>query len=182
MTREIRRADCHSPAWQIWAGESDTWLGWGTSRFMAEAPVAAATPPPGPHFLESEWVIWEHRAPDKTCKVWEENMERVCELATVEDFWSAWNAIPKPSQIFYDGRTKKKFKDRTIESFSLFKKNIKPEWEDPLNRTGAEWFCRKQARLCACALPALPRCHPVSTAVPSVRSSRCSSSMSSGST
>jgi len=31
-----------------------------------------------------------------------------------------------------------------VESFSLFKKNIKPEWEDQHNRTGAEWFCRKQ--------------------------------------
>ena len=141
---------------------------------MAEAPVAAATPPPGPHFLESEWVIWEHRAPDKTCKVWEDNMEKVCELATVEDFWSAWNAIPKPSQIFYDGRTKKKFKDRTIESFSMFKKNIKPEWEDPLNRTGAEWFCRKQASVRSPQSPAATRIHrcPRRRAVPDAAARR----------
>lgn len=100
-------------------------------------------PPGGPHFLESEWVIWEHRSPDKNSKSYEDNMEKLCEVATVEDFWRAWNNIPKPSAIFYDGRNRKKFKDRTVESFSLFKKNIKPEWEDPMNRTGAEWFCRK---------------------------------------
>ena len=34
--------------------------------------------PAGPHFLESEWVIWEHRAPDKN-KSYEDNMAKLCE-------------------------------------------------------------------------------------------------------
>ena len=100
-------------------------------------------PPGGPHFLESEWVMWEHRAPDKTSKSYEDNMAKLCEVATVEDFWRAFNNIPKPSQIFFDGRTRKRFANRSVESFSLFKKNIKPEWEDAANRSGAEWFCRR---------------------------------------
>ena len=104
---------------------------------------SSGMPAGGPHFLESEWVIWEHRSPDKNSKSYEDNMEKLCEVATVEDFWRAYNNIPKPSMIFFDGRTRKRFKDRSVESFSLFKKNIKPEWEDPMNRTGAEWFCRK---------------------------------------
>ena len=61
----------------------------------------------------------------------------------MEDFWRAWNNIPKPSEIFYDGRTRKKFASHTVEAFSVFKKNIKPEWEDPANRSGAEWYCRR---------------------------------------
>lgn len=32
---------------------------------------------------------------------------------------------------------------RTIDAFSVFKKNIRPEWEDPENRDGAELTCRK---------------------------------------
>ena len=108
-----------------------------------ESSAAPASVPAGPHFLESEWVMWEHRAPDKNSKSYEDNMAKLCEFATIEDFWRLWNNIPKPSAIFYDGRTKKKFKDRTVESFSLFKKGVKPEWEDAANRTGAEWFCRK---------------------------------------
>ena len=104
---------------------------------------ASGMPPGGPHFLESEWVIWEHRSPDKNSKSYEDNMEKLCEVATIEDFWCAFNNIPKPSAIFYDGRSRKKFASRSVESFSLFKKNIKPEWEDPQNRSGAEWFCRK---------------------------------------
>jgi len=39
-------------------------------------------------------------------------MEKLCEMATVEDFWCAWNNIPKPSQIFFDGKTKKRFANR----------------------------------------------------------------------
>ena len=108
------------------------------------APATTATlPPGGPHFLESEWVIWEHRSPDKNSKSYEDNMEKLCDISTVEDFWRAWNNIPKPSAVFFDGRTRKRFANRQVESFSLFKKNIKPEWEDPQNRSGAEWFCRK---------------------------------------
>jgi hypothetical protein len=108
-----------------------------------EASASGAPPTGGPHFLESEWVIWEHRSPDKNSKSYEDNMVKLLEVATIEDFWRAYNNIPKPSAIFFDGRTRKKFKDRSVESFSLFKKNIKPEWEDPMNRSGAEWFCRK---------------------------------------
>merc|ERR1712113_138786 len=88
--------------------------------------------------------MWEHRAMEKSSKSYEDNMEKLCEMATIEDFWRAWNNIPKPSQIFFDGRTKKRFANRAIESFSFFKKNIMPKWEDTMNSGGAEWFCRKQ--------------------------------------
>ena len=94
------------------------------------------------HFLEHEWVLWEHRAPASSKEKYEDNMAKLCEFATVEDYWRLFNNA-EPSEIFYDGKTKKKFKDRTVESFSLFKKGIKPEWEDKMNRDGAEWFCRK---------------------------------------
>lgn len=108
-----------------------------------ETPETGAPPAGGPHFLETEWVLWEHRSPDKSSKSYEDNMEKLVEFATVEDFWNAWNHIPKPSAIFFDGKSKKRFANRSVESFSLFKKGIKPEWEDPANRQGAEWFCRR---------------------------------------
>jgi len=110
---------------------------------MSADPPAPAAASQGAHFLESEWVFWEHRAPDKKQANYEDNMKKIGEFATVEDFWNHFNHIPKPSHFFFDGKTKKKFPDRTVEAFSLFKKSIKPEWEDPANRTGAEWFCRK---------------------------------------
>jgi hypothetical protein len=37
---------------------------------------------------------------------------------------------------------KKEVEGRTIGGFCLFKKGIRPEWEDPANSTGSELFCR----------------------------------------
>ena len=46
---------------------------------MAEAAAdAAADVASDKHFLESEWVLWEHRAPDKN-KSYEDNMAKLCE-------------------------------------------------------------------------------------------------------
>lgn len=47
------------------------------------------------------------------------------------------------SQVLFDGFTKKKFADRTVESFAVFKDGITPEWEDPENKHGGEWSIRK---------------------------------------
>jgi len=141
----------------------------------SEAESTGSAPPAGgPHFLETEWVLWEHRAPDKSSKSYEDNMEKLVEFATVEDFWNAWNHIPPPSGIFYDGKTKKRFSNRIVESFSLFKKGIKPEWEDPANRAGAEWFCRRpftpaqlvrHATLRAATLPSSSSSPPLCTSL-----------------
>ena len=38
-----------------------------------------------PHWLEKEWVFWEHRLPDKNSKSYEENMTKLCEVATIEE-------------------------------------------------------------------------------------------------
>lgn len=46
------------------------------------------------------------------------------------------------SEVFYDGHTKKEVDGRTIGGFCLFKKGIKPEWEDPCNTQGSELTCR----------------------------------------
>lgn len=32
---------------------------------------------------------------------------------------------------------------RTVEAFSIFKRGIRPEWEDPANRDGSELACRR---------------------------------------
>ncbi|RLN27048.1 hypothetical protein BBJ28_00008211 [Nothophytophthora sp. Chile5] len=47
------------------------------------------------------------------------------------------------SQVLFDGFTRKKFADRTVGSFAVFKDGIVPEWEDPENKKGGEWSVRK---------------------------------------
>mmetsp|Transcript_9263 Transcript_9263/g.10569 ORF Transcript_9263/g.10569 Transcript_9263/m.10569 type:complete len:141 (+) Transcript_9263:516-938(+) len=40
-------------------------------------------------------------------------------------------------------RAKKRFADREVEGFGLFKTGIRPEWEDKANMHGGEFFCRR---------------------------------------
>ena len=51
------------------------------------------------------------------------------------------------SEVFNDGHTKKEVNGRTIGGFCLFKKGIKPEWEDPSNTHGSELTCRNLRNL-----------------------------------
>lgn len=72
-------------------------------------------------------------------------MKELCSFSTVEEFWQYFNHLPRPSQVFYDGENRKKLgpTQKTVEEYSLFKKNIEPEWGDPQNVVGGEWFCRQ---------------------------------------
>lgn len=95
-----------------------------------------------------EWVLWEHKAAgagSKNPNQWKDNMSELCSFNTVEAFWSYFNHIPKPSEVFFDGDSRKKVgpDGRTVEEYSLFKKGIEPEWGDPQNVVGGEWFCRQ---------------------------------------
>mmetsp|Transcript_38822 Transcript_38822/g.124457 ORF Transcript_38822/g.124457 Transcript_38822/m.124457 type:complete len:211 (+) Transcript_38822:42-674(+) len=105
------------------------------------------------HPTEHRWVLWEHRSSEKksmTAKEWADNQKQVFSFSTVEEFWRHFTFIPNPSEVFYDGKSRKRVgpppNDRYIESFSLFKEGIAPEWEDPLNIHGGEWNLRKSGR------------------------------------
>lgn len=82
-----------------------------------------------------------------TAEDWANLQKKLCVCSTVEEFWKYWRHIPSPSHVFYDGKTKKRVgvapDDRTIESFSIFKEGIAPEWEDAQNSNGGEWWIRK---------------------------------------
>jgi hypothetical protein len=94
------------------------------------------------HQLQNTWVLWEHKQVTKQ-EDWKNSMREVCEFSSVEEFWKYWSFIPRPSEVLYDGKSHKEIDGRTIDAFSVFKKGIRPEWEDPANRTGGEFTCRK---------------------------------------
>jgi len=97
---------------------------------------------PAPHQLQSTWVLWEHKQVTKQ-EEWKDSMREVCEFSTVEEFWKFWSFIPRPSEVLFDGKNHKEVDGRTIDAFSVFKKGIRPEWEDERNKTGGELTCRK---------------------------------------
>ena len=51
-------------------------------------------------------------------------------------------------EIFYDGKSKKQItregdegaRGKCIEAVSIFKTGIKPQWEEPVNKTGGGWY------------------------------------------
>ena len=81
----------------------------------------------------------------KDPSLWKENMKQLCSFTTVEGFWQYFTNIPKPSEVFFDGENRKRVgpDGKQIGEYSLFKKGIEPEWGDPGNCTGGEWFCRQ---------------------------------------
>ncbi|KAF0698036.1 Aste57867_11317 [Aphanomyces stellatus] len=102
------------------------------------------------HALHSAWSIWELR--DSNKGNYGENLHKLCTFSTVEEFWAYWNNIPKPSLCLHDGVSKKKFVDRSVQSFCVFREGIRPEWEDPVNITGGEWQVSLSTQLQAPAL------------------------------
>tara|TARA_B100001094_G_C18170082_1_gene794554 strand:- start:1501 stop:2127 length:627 start_codon:yes stop_codon:yes gene_type:complete len=93
------------------------------------------------HPFQYKWVVWEHR---NDCQNYADNINPVCSFDTVEDFWAHWIYLPQPVEFFYAPRQPRKLVyGRSVVSYSIFRENIKPEWEDPIACKGGEWRIRR---------------------------------------
>ncbi|XP_023164471.1 eukaryotic translation initiation factor 4E1 isoform X1 [Drosophila hydei] len=77
------------------------------------------------HPLQNTWTLW-YLENDRT-KSWEDMLNEITSFDTVEDFWSLYNHIKPPSEI------------KLGSDYSLFKKGIRPMWEDAANKQGGRW-------------------------------------------
>lgn len=77
------------------------------------------------HPLQNTWTLW-YLENDRT-KSWEDMQNEITSFDTVEDFWSLYNHIKPPSDI------------KMGSDYSLFKKGIRPMWEDAANKQGGRW-------------------------------------------
>uniref|UniRef100_A0A1B6HUS2 eIF-4F 25 kDa subunit n=1 Tax=Homalodisca liturata TaxID=320908 RepID=A0A1B6HUS2_9HEMI len=78
------------------------------------------------HPLNSTWTLWYYENDRK--RSWEENQREIISFETVEDFWSLYNHIKLASEL------------RHGCDYSLFKKGIRPMWEDTSNVKGGRWL------------------------------------------
>ncbi|XP_050309327.1 retinaldehyde-binding protein 1-like isoform X2 [Anthonomus grandis grandis] len=78
------------------------------------------------HPLQNCWTLWYYES-DRS-QPWELNQREIASFQTVEDFWSLYNHI-KPASELKQGT-----------DYSLFKKGIRPMWEDPANKRGGRWL------------------------------------------
>ncbi|XP_022667111.1 eukaryotic translation initiation factor 4E-like [Varroa jacobsoni] len=72
--------------------------------------------------LEYSWTFWI-TDPEKD---WHKALERIQNFSTVHGFWQLFNVLLEPSAFRH-------------YTYNLFKKGIRPEWEDPANKTGGKW-------------------------------------------
>ncbi|KAH8257178.1 hypothetical protein KR038_005276 [Drosophila bunnanda] len=77
------------------------------------------------HPLQNTWTLW-YLENDRS-KLWEDMQNEITSFDTVEDFWSLYNHIKPPSEI------------KLGSDYSLFKKGIRPMWEDAANKQGGRW-------------------------------------------
>ena len=103
--------------------------------------------------LASAWVVHEQRratGQNLSAAQWMALQQIACEFSTVEEFWTSFEHLPPPSTVFFDGKSSKRVgvppDVRTIESFSIFRAGVQPEWDDPSNKTGGEWYARRSLR------------------------------------
>lgn len=92
----------------------------------------------GKHEIENEWTFWyvytlshnEKKKQIKKGKKGRQNeyiLHEVYSFNTIEDFWKMYNNIYSVEEIMPN------------TDYMLFKKGIRPEWEDLQNRNGGKW-------------------------------------------
>eukprot|EP00695_Tsukubamonas_globosa_P000377 TRINITY_DN1277_c0_g1_i1.p1 TRINITY_DN1277_c0_g1~~TRINITY_DN1277_c0_g1_i1.p1 ORF type:complete len:184 (+),score=29.26 TRINITY_DN1277_c0_g1_i1:76-552(+) len=99
-----------------------------------------AEPSDDPHPLENSWAFYyDKRLPAvKAASQFESNLQTVGTVSSVEEFWSYYLHMKKPSAL------------ESGSTYHFFKSNIKPMWEDPANEKGGRLMVNfsKDAQRC----------------------------------
>ncbi|KAI0471890.1 translation initiation factor eIF4e [Xylariaceae sp. FL0804] len=82
--------------------------------------------------LRETWFFW-YRPPITKANgyiEYEKTLHPMMKVSTVEDFWKAYAYLKRPSSL------------PTVSDYHLFKKGIRPIWEDDENKHGGKWILR----------------------------------------
>ncbi|KAK8951999.1 hypothetical protein KSP39_PZI004271 [Platanthera zijinensis] len=107
---------------------------------MAEVEDEVAAPPEStqeveggnairqPHNLERKWTFWfDNPSKSKQGAAWGSSLRQVYTFDTVEEFWSLYDHIFRPSKL------------PASADFHCFRTGIEPKWEDPECANGGKW-------------------------------------------
>ncbi|KAI8959106.1 translation initiation factor eIF4e [Daldinia sp. FL1419] len=97
------------------------------SETSAQQASAATT-----HPLRDTWVFW-YRPPITKANgyiEYDKTLHAMMSVKTVEEFWLAYSHLKRPSSL------------PTVSDYHLFKKGIRPIWEDDENKLGGKWVLR----------------------------------------
>ncbi|EGD89626.1 eukaryotic translation initiation factor 4E-1 [Trichophyton mentagrophytes] len=79
------------------------------------------------HPLMNEWTLWFTKPPSGKGDNWNDLLKEVVTFNSVEEFWGIYNNIAPTSQLSFKS------------DYHLFKKGVRPEWEDQQNKHGGKW-------------------------------------------
>merc|ERR1719287_424868 len=91
--------------------------------------------------LRNEWTFWELAAAQAGGQYADATRE-VQAFSTAQEFWQIWNGVPQPSELLEARRITRDQPNGPplpIDAIMVFKKGIRPEWEDPKNATGGHF-------------------------------------------
>ncbi|KAL1506770.1 hypothetical protein ABEB36_006073 [Hypothenemus hampei] len=88
--------------------------------------------PPGEHRLQHAYCLWFSKRPSQGqgLQNYGQNLRLVGQVGTVEQWWALYSHIIRLQDI------------PAHRDLHLFKKGIKPMWEDPANKKGGKWVIR----------------------------------------
>ena len=81
------------------------------------------------HPLKSTWVIW-YRPPTPKYSDYEKSTIALATMPSVESFWSVYSHLKRPSVL------------PTVSDYHIFRKGVRPVWEDEANKKGGKWVIR----------------------------------------
>ncbi|KAL7274366.1 hypothetical protein RUND412_002736 [Rhizina undulata] len=99
------------------------------SEVVAGGKKQAPPPAPESHPLKNSWVVW-YRSPGNKFQDYEKSTQKIAFFETVEEFWAVYSHLRRPNTLPH------------VSDYHLFKKGIRPVWEDKENRSGGKWNIR----------------------------------------
>ncbi|KAF7513764.1 hypothetical protein GJ744_007815 [Endocarpon pusillum] len=79
------------------------------------------------HPLQNQWTLWFTKPPTGRGDNWNDLLKEVVTFDSVEEFWGVYNNIAAASQLAHKS------------DYHLFKRGVRPEWEDSQNKHGGKW-------------------------------------------
>ncbi|KAH7152251.1 translation initiation factor eIF 4e-like domain-containing protein [Dactylonectria estremocensis] len=99
------------------------------------APISefsALSAAPQSHPLKEGWSFW-YRPPISKAHgfiEYEQTLHGIATVQTAEEFWEIYSHLKRPSAL------------PVVSDYHLFKKDIRPIWEDDVNKKGGKWVVR----------------------------------------
>ena len=79
--------------------------------------------------MKHTWVVW-YRPPTSKYSDYEKSTLPLVAFSSVESFWTVYSHLKRPSSL------------PSVSDYHIFKKAVRPVWEDKENRKGGKWIVR----------------------------------------